>query len=353
MPSEEDASFLEDSLRVVSHHIVRETEDHIIKLLLADYFWKRRRLNARLRASYDDRVKTRFLPSDIRTRFEQEDDQTVTENTLAADVGIVTINRTELDAALLAFDVPLTTEPRIIGNEAYWTGLIWSDIENRDLRFVITMVGEQRNSECASATERLLSRYAVKVCFLCGIAAGLREKVTLGDVLISEEIVDYEGARLQPEGPMIRPQRHTPPPTVLADMRLYESGRTTFDRRFDQLLSAASSDWLPKRRGRKPIRPSQYRARIATGEKLVANDLLGPLRAQHDERIRGLDMESHGFAIACQSHTPPVAWLVFRGISDYGQTPKEQDWQHVAALAAASMLADFIKTRYRPDPYKF
>ena len=58
-------------------------------------------------------------------------------------------------------------------------------------------------------------------------------------------------------------------------------------------------------------------------------------------------MEGSGFASACEEYGVP--WLVFRGISDYGDRDKPlfQQWQTTAALSAATCAVDFLKRDYR------
>jgi nucleoside phosphorylase len=42
-----------------------------------------------------------------------------------------------------------------------------------------------------------------------------------------------------------------------------------------------------------------------------------------------------------------IPWLVFRGISDYGDKDKDGSWQTVAALSAATCARKFLEIDYR------
>jgi len=94
---------------------------------------------------------------------------------------------------------------------------------------------------------------------------------------------------------------------------------------------------------------------IITGEKLVADDSLKDMPKEYHEKIFALDMESAGFALTCQERGVP--WLIFRGISDFGD-PETKDvkdpksgsrkvWQATAALSAITAAINFIENEYR------
>jgi len=93
--------------------------------------------------------------------------------------------------------------------------------------------------------------------------------------------------------------------------------------------------------------PSYKTGVILSGEKLLADGSLPQMQLDYSERVRVCEMEGSGFASACDEYSIP--WLIFRGISDFGdpEKPTVKRWQPVAALAAATCLAVFVNTHYR------
>jgi nucleoside phosphorylase len=180
-----------------------------------------------------------------------------------------------------------------------------------------------------------------------GIAAGLREKVELGDAIIGMDIIDYEGARLEPSGPLKRPNRIAPPRSILSDLQFYDGENERYHRRFAELVRGVVTSRLPKDGLPPSFAPRVRKAVVASGEKLIADGSLVTLRGEHDERVRAADMESHTFGKTCSDASPAVCWAVFRGISDFGEVNKTDEWQHVAALAASVMAVDFIQHDFR------
>ena len=135
----------------------------------------------------------------------------------SVDVAIVTIIKEELAAAKIAFGIKKEMEDQLVHRFRYWNGTA-KDASGKDLRVVVTMVGESRNVPCASACERLFGAYNVGVCILVGIAAGLEDKVALGDVVAAKLVLDYEGARLERKARRIRPQSYPLDPGISRDL---------------------------------------------------------------------------------------------------------------------------------------
>ena len=54
-------------------------------------------------------------------------------------------------------------------------------------------------------------------------------------------------------------------------------------------------------------------------------------------------MEAAGFVHACISVYPPIPWYVVRGISDFGDNLKNDQFHSLAANAVASYTAMFVK----------
>lgn len=234
------------------------------------------------------------------------------------------------------------------GNDGYWFGSVHSKVANRPLSVVVTMVGEPKNNPCAAATVRFLSRFSVDVCLLVGISAGLRDKVKLGDAIVANEILYYEGERREPGGPLKRTDRAYPPRAIKSDLQLYDANDWSFYARLRESLLSLDQQRLPRSDFTLDFHPRQHFSFIASGEDLIADGSLVEMRADYDERIRGAEMEGFGFATACASHVPPVPWAVFRGVADFGDRDKRDDWHFVASLSAGLMALDFLAHAYRP-----
>jgi nucleoside phosphorylase len=81
------------------------------------------------------------------------------------------------------------------------------------------------------------------------------------------------------------------------------------------------------------------------GEKVLVDDGLAKMSEDVSRRIYAVDMESYGFAAACEHRHKP--WIVFRGISDYAD-PKKDDSAHIPASVLAAVTARlFLREVYK------
>jgi nucleoside phosphorylase len=111
------------------------------------------------------------------------------------------------------------------------------------------MVGYPRNVPCAIAVETLLNSYSVDLMMLVGIAAGPRDKVTLGDVVAANWVYDYEHVRRElAKGKKVEKPRpfHIPVPKhISADLGEFEE--SWFKNRLDLVLKDVDAYTLPIR----------------------------------------------------------------------------------------------------------
>lgn len=274
------------------------------------------------------------------------------------DLAIVTIKKPELLASKLAFDiVPIDKkEDKEDKGYRYWETEVPCKGLDRPGKVVITMVAQDRNVNCANACHVLFNNYDVKICILVGIGAGLKSKVKIGDIVASESVWDYEGARLEVEGPKKRPDVDNMTRYMSRDIQYFSPKISGWEEFYAEKLGLLKEyETIPKEINDK-WKPKFHTGVIISGEKLVANgETLPKLQAEDHERIRVLDMEGTGFARACNERG--VSWLVIRGISDYGDpitkngvdpaTESRKLMQPIASLGAATIAYKFFEHEYR------
>ncbi len=267
------------------------------------------------------------------------------------DIGIITaLPDIELPAVLKTFDLdPKRHEDESIENHRYWFSSIQSLKTQKNLKIVITSIGTSGNIASASATKTLIRNYNPNLLVLVGIAAGLKNKVNLLDVVISENVVGYEYERLTPEGKEQRPKFEHPPHHILQDIRFFEQQVDTvyWNNLFKTLQASLDSKQLPLE-SISSI-PKALLGTVASGEKLLADGSLADIQKKYDEKIRAGEMEGIGFSIVSEQDRIP--WIVIRGISDFGD-PSTKDgrlkdqYHFSAANSASSWLRIFLESAY-------
>lgn len=169
---------------------------------------------------------------------------------------------------------------------------------------------------------------------LVGIAAGaVANKVKLGDILVADQIVDYELQKLTEAGPEIRWQVHQ----ADARLRLAASGFTTTEW-MEQICQARPG------RGHPIVRVGP----VATGDKVAKTDqLFAQLLADWPQLI-GLEMEAGGAAAAAFQDAEPPHFFMIRCVSDLGDRKKNDRWRAYACAAAAAYTVGLLS--YGPVP---
>ena len=233
-------------------------------------------------------------------------------------------------------------------------GFRYWEVEHDACRVVITMAGEERGFAISAAVRALAQSYRPEVIVLCGVAAGIREKVLLGDVVVAERVVDYEGGVKRTSGILPRPEFLELRDDLAREVAYFEArtgGRVEDCARTIRTSTEGHTEVDSALAG---LSPRVMGGSILSGEKVLQDGVsMDHLRAALDDRARAVDQESWAFAKACEEET--IRWLVFRGVSDFGdeasmehgaQSASSRDFQTVAAMCATVCGLAFIENVY-------
>lgn len=268
------------------------------------------------------------------------------------DIAVLTVIPEELKWALRGLGILDSDETRAkVHQTYYWSGKVRSRLAARDLDVVLTCIGQPGNYDASAATMEILIEYRPKLAFLTGIAAGLRDKVKIGEVVVSERVWGYEpGVEVQKgneETFIPRPDSDRIDHRLLQDIARYQALldtdriEATF-RALNGVYPSAPEKQIQEFRLHVAEKAGIRVATIASGEKLLKNPkVLYALHREQHGRIEAGEMEATGFVTACRRRETP--WLIFRGISDFGDEFKNDVFQGFAAAMATIFMRDFIE----------
>ena len=349
----------ETACRVLAHFIetCKTPDDPKLELWLCDFLWNLRLVRPEAALGLQRQILSRFLPK-MATGLMRQLESKERNVRASARFGLLTVKRTELEAAAIAFDIDLTKPEflRADGRRYYESFLLCPRLGGSQ-RLILSMVGEDRQVNAALAVRAFFDQFDVDLFILLGVAAGLQTHTNLGDVVCATSVVDVEGGRLEKLRPLFRPVHANITKHLKRDLEHFDpyrvgwadaltKGVAAFDRsRYD--IPTATAKWRPK----------FSTAHLASGEKLIVDDSLPDTRVAFGEQIRAREMEAAGFCSACEDIPRP--WMVFRGVADFGtaeskdQPTKDGEdrkaWQAPAALAAATACRLFLTTEYAID----
>jgi len=192
------------------------------------------------------------------------------------------------------------------------------------------------NAPAGIQAERVIAYFRPQVALLVGVAGGLKDDVSLGDVVAATDIYGYESGKAK--------LAFRPRPSV---------GRSSSDMIHRARAEARREDWLKRVTKGVASRPTVVVKPIAAGEKVVADSrsaLCRFLRSTYEAAV-AVEMEGRGFLEAAYEN-PGVRCLVVRGISDLIDGKGEADaqgWQEIASRHAAAFAFEVLSKVKPPD----
>jgi nucleoside phosphorylase len=187
--------------------------------------------------------------------------------------------------------------------------------------------------------ERAVSVFHPEIVLFIGVAGG-RKDVGLGDVVIADEIYDYESGKDTADG--FGPRIKTKAPAY----RLVERAKSLArDNAWQHRIKPAAPENAPKA----IVKP------IAAGSKVIADENADTAQylARHCGDAAAVEMEGYGFLHGAYINTGIEA-LVVRGISDLLSDKTEaadHHWQPVAAAHAAAFAFELV-ARHATKPHQ-
>jgi len=286
--------------------------------------------------------------------FAFEDKVEFVQTRKSIDVVIVTTLTQEARAMkkALAIDAQRARDDVLNGMELWQTDFVQDN--GRHLSVMVARTADRGPTECAAACGAILAHYIPGCLLLVGIAAGIKGLLNLGDAVVSQRVLDYEGRRAASDGDKKRPQYYEPPKRILRNLdKVLDDEAKPLWR---DLLSVCIQGLRDTRGVELPgslednVDESDWEdGIIASGYALLANGSLPSFQDEYHDKVRAAETEASGFAATCREQGIP--WLVFRGISDFGGPDDSRTrrlWRLRAALAAAAAAAVFLRLAYEP-----
>ena len=261
---------------------------------------------------------------------------------LPPDVLVLTALDVELAAAKQAFGIAEDAEHVTTDNGIHFWKAPVTKPSGKTASCVVACFAGAGNLDAASVTTMLLGELRPSNVMMMGIAAGLRGKCALGEVVLAERIVAYEGAALVESNKVeARPEVTRLSMRVRQDVSSYLSNRAAIESRLTQSYLALGIKF-PDRVKAGPVAKCVIprTVTVASGEKLLRDpEKFLTLRELHG-KTEIVEMEGAGLFAACANFGKPV--LMVRGISDFGDSRKDNRFHQLASIAAAAVTVDYI-----------
>ena len=189
----------------------------------------------------------------------------------------------------------------------------------------------------STLASKLIIRFKPRIIALCGICAGVRSRVNLGDVVCANPTWDWQSGKLEPDGSggtvlSISPDHIAPEEVIVARMEII--------RQDNQLFSEIKNDWPdPPRSDLKLfVEPMVSGSAVVSDESIVEKIL-----EQHRD-THAIEMEAYGLATAERycGRGNTIAFTL-KGICDFADQKKDDKMRSYAAHNSARIVAAFLE----------
>jgi nucleoside phosphorylase len=210
----------------------------------------------------------------------------------------------------------------------------------------VTCFQRMGNVNSAASTAKLLHLLRPRLVLLIGIAGGTARPISdafsaqdhfLGDVLIAEQVVDYESGKLS----VLKLENR---------FRVYPGSSSALaiakNLRPDEWVGRIGASRPDGTTGR--TNPQAHFGTFASGEKVIkSEEFVSNLKSIWTQTV-AVEMESLGVAVACFQTSPPTEFLVIKAVCDWADPAKNDLWQQYSAEAASAFsLALIMKLQFK------
>lgn len=182
----------------------------------------------------------------------------------------------------------------------------------------LVLVSSMGSVQAALETYDSLRRTKATHAVLLGIAAGIPGEVSLGDVIIPDQICYYESVKITDNGELGGP--------------VWKSTDANVRRAASVFADVTHGAWSVD---------INTGAILASGEKVVASDVFREKVRLSHRKLSAIDMESYG--VACAAERCNANLTVIKGISDFADSSKSDRYHALAAANSARVFHFLIR----------
>lgn len=204
--------------------------------------------------------------------------------------------------------------------------------EGRKIKIIATQSTHMGMVPAASLTTRLIHNFVPRYIVMTGIAAGVKDKVNMGDAVVAEYVWDYGAGK----------------ETLVGEDAIHKNTiqQIAIDTEISNMVRRLSTDSLSlaniKRQfsGKKPSTElNLHMGPVATGAAVIANpDKVRMIQNQIRDVI-AIEMEIYGVYYAARwSINPKPKYIAIKSICDFADKGKDDDFHNYASFISTKVF---------------
>lgn len=313
-----------------------------------------------------------YLTKDINPIFEVVPQNATVSNTFDIDIAVITVLDIEfksIKSLLTDFGVSVNNKFKDLDHATYYKGCLSS--HDRTLNVVVTKSPEMGMPAATATAMKMIYHFRPKYLIMTGIAAGIKGKTKIGDVLVGEflwnsgsgkrvkvkveEVVNNgDGAYSRFESKYV--SKFVPYINQI-DLDAFVSSQINSiidqDLYCQEIKTGYNFSTLKKSAQKSMSHDISIKlGPFASGSSVIANeDIVEELKEQH-AKLLGFDMEAYGiFYAAKHSLGPKPVAITIKSVSDFGDSnkniPNKDAHQSYAAYTSAAFFKNLVLNHLR------
>ena len=256
------------------------------------------------------------------------------------DIGILCALQEEFTSLVEAFDREKWTNIRIPGIPIPLKTRSITSSMGVEYKIIAACVGKPGMVATASMAMALFDRTGIDKIFMTGMTAGFEsDSINLCDIMIAKSSMDYASGKLIEEGIEEKRIRLLKEIQVLpADMELQNLAAQLSE---DDELMSKLNQHLKKVHLNANRDIKAHVSPVACGPFVVASKEAINMIKEPDRKLKALDMEAYGLYYVAYQCQKKALWI--KGVSDFADSKKGDDYHQKAAYASAYFLYLLIK----------
>lgn len=204
---------------------------------------------------------------------------------------------------------------------------------NVGTRIAVVRASDKGQARAAAVTSDILIDCFPSIILLVGIAAGVSKSIKLGDIAISERIIDFESGKSTDEKTVYTYPDYKCKSAIVRALTLDDS-----------------EQWINKVRTKSPdpsskTIPTVYTGDIFCSNKVIADSHKAKSLLEIFHKGIALEMEAFGVAAIIEERKPEPYFVMIKSICDKADINKNDDWQLYAAEVAAAYTLHVLQQK--------
>jgi nucleoside phosphorylase len=254
---------------------------------------------------------------------------------IKADILLIAALNKELDWFKKTMGIPF--EPFLLEGTSYLHGILRNG--DREITIVAVRQLEMGLTSAAVMATKSICLWQPAIVVMSGICAGVKSFTQLGDLVVASQCFEHISGQLV-EGEMLPRQKWI-----------------TLEHWFlDYLMSFTDSGICQPaiQGGYAGLLPADFTMQIhygsmACGPVVIKDaDYVAKLR-RREQSLIAFDMESYGVALAatmCSTAVKPIHAVIVKGVVDFADNSKNDQWHDYAAYASAAFIKQILELTF-------